>query len=135
MKNKKIYIFLFLGIFIGFFADNIFYDNKENKKYEIMHELKVILIDKNIRTDDYDENFWCDESDGRTLNIYIKNSGTHPVQHRITHGNSAVRSKGTIKPGKSVQLRLGPDRSGRWNIDVYTTDGSRMDVKVETRQF
>ncbi|MCT4509647.1 MAG: hypothetical protein N4A48_12995 [Tepidibacter sp.] len=102
---------------------------------EVSQTRYTLLLDVKVKSNDFDDNFWIDNSDGKTLNISLKNNGSNPVQHRITHGKNTVRSKGTIRPGKTVQLQLGDDRSGRWRIDVYTTDGSKMNVKVKAKQF
>lgn len=103
---------------------------------EKVPELKAAsLINTVAKSNDFSDSFWCDESEGDTLNIYLKNNGKQAVQHKIIHGKNTTRSKGTIKPGEKVQLRLGPDRSGKWTIKVYTTDGTKMNVKVEARQF
>lgn len=126
MKLKKIFFVLIIGILM--LNTCVFAHEKTFKS-------KTEFMDTKVKSRDYADYFWTDNSDGEILDIYIKNNGNQPVQHRITHGKDTVRSKGTIKPGQKVQLRLGPDRSGKWTIDVYTTDGSKMNVEVQARQW
>lgn len=141
MISKKLFaaLVIFALIMINFIFVQDSFEQKSADAFIVPNEVSktkyTLLLDTKIKTCDFDDNFWVDNSDGETLNISLKNNGSNPVQHKITHGKNTVRSKGTIRSGKTVELRLGDDRSGKWTIDVYTTDGSKMNVKVKATQF
>lgn len=126
MKFIKIFITLVIFIFIT---------NVCILSYGETLKLKTEFMETTSKGRDYNDFFWTDNSDGDLLRIEIKNNGKQAVEHYITHGKNAIRSQGLISPGKSVLLTLKDDRSGRWTIDAFSSDGNDMNIIVTAKQY